>query len=386
LQVTDCELALAIIYRPKKGEGMAERDPTADRNQRDWIKAALQPAMLLYLLMIPALWAALTVILLIEQKKILDAAVLQGSNLARLFEQNTTAMFQGVDHTLLLLRQEYERNSTKFDLSRLVKNATLGDDLTIQFAIAGQAGDAKGPISPNGTVAISNFADREWFQQQRDTKNDALVISKPIAGRLSKKLSIILSRRLRNFDGSFAGVIAASIGPQFMGSFYKTIDVGRRGSVILRDLDGVILAAGGTSGPVIGRQVMQPALRDALAISPSGHYWGGGAVDGVDRLVSYRTSQNLPIITMVGLAKGDIFAPYERTRLIYASTAVFLTSLLILGAVAGIRHRIRLDRSLAARQLAERKLERAKTFLDTVIEYLPLPVVVKIQLHYSLNS
>ena len=180
LRVTDCELALVIICRSKKGDVMVGRNLMLTRKYRDWFKAALQPAMLFYLLMIPALWAALTVILQNEQERTLDTAVQQGSNLARLFEQNTTAMLQGVDRTLLLLRQEYERNPDEFDLSRLVKRATYTDDLTIQFAIAGRTGDAIGMTSPNGAVTKANFADRQWFQQQRGAKNDELIISTPV--------------------------------------------------------------------------------------------------------------------------------------------------------------------------------------------------------------
>jgi len=37
-----------------------------------------------------------------------------------------------------------------------------------------------------------------------------------------------------------------------------------------------------------GPAVMQPALREALAVSPIGYYRVGGAVDGINRLVSYR--------------------------------------------------------------------------------------------------
>jgi len=75
---------------------MVRRNLILTRKHRDWFKAALQPAMLFYLLMIPALWAALTVILQNEQERTLDTAVQQGSNLARLFEQNTIAMLGSV--------------------------------------------------------------------------------------------------------------------------------------------------------------------------------------------------------------------------------------------------------------------------------------------------
>lgn len=316
---------------------MVESHRIFSRGQRNWLRAALQPAMLLYGLMIPALWVALTSVLILEHKRTLESAIQQGGNLARLFEQDTVAMLEGVDRTLLLLRQEYERDPDHFDLNRLLKRATFTDDLTIHFAIAGRDGDAKAPLSPDDAVATANFADRGWFQKQRAAAIDELVVSRPVSGRLSKKWSIILSRRLRDRDGNFAGIIAASVDPEYLGNFYKTIDVGAHGSVILRDRDGVILASGGTAGPAMGRQVMQPALREALAHSPIGYYWGGGAVDGVNRLVSYRASEKLPIMTMVGLAEHDIFEPYERLQRIFISAAGILTILLIVGFVASLR-------------------------------------------------
>jgi len=331
------------------------------RGQRDWLKAALQPAMLLYLLVIPILWAALAAILLVEQNRTFDAAVQQGGNLARLFEQDTVTMLQGVDRTLLLLRHEYEKDPGKFDPRRLLQAASPTDGLIIQYAISGQSGEGRTLL---GNTMIANFADRDWFVRRRAAKVDELDIAEPTVGRLSGKWIVILSRRLRNDDGEFAGVVAASIDPLFIGSFYKTIDVGAHGSVVLRNLDGVILASGGTSTPAMGRQVMQPALREALAASPIGYYWGGGAVDGINRLVSYRASDKLPIITMVGLAEQDIFATYRRARLVSVSATVILTALLIFGYFFGIRHRL----GLAVR---EKLIAKQKLHLDSALSNMP---------------
>ena len=356
---------------------MIESVSTTPRKLPEWMKASLQPAMLLCMLMIAALWAALIMILHFERQRTLDIAGQQASNLARLFEENTASMLRSVDHTLLLLRQEYEQDPTGFDINRLATLMLSPDVLTIQFAISGPTGRAKALTTTAGGTTTADFADREWFQQQRAATSDELGISKPAAGRLSNKLAIVLSRRIRNPDGSFNGVVAASVDPHFIESFFKSIDVGANGSVILRNLAGVILASGGTAGPATGRTVMQPALHDALEKSPSGLYWGGGAVDGINRLVAYRTAKDLPIIVMVGLAETDIFAGYQRTRLIFVAAAVIVTWLLVLGTLAGIRHHLRLIRSSAARLLAEKKLEEARTFLDTIIENVPLPIVVK---------
>ncbi len=74
---------------------MSETHRVVQREQCSWLKAALQPAMLAYFFMIPALWAALTAALIFENKRTLESAVQQGANLARLFEQNTTTMPDG---------------------------------------------------------------------------------------------------------------------------------------------------------------------------------------------------------------------------------------------------------------------------------------------------
>ena len=341
------------------------------------MKAALQPAMLLCLLLLPTLWVAVSLILLIERQRTQDTAIQQGSNLVRLFEENTTSMLRSVDRKLLLLRQEHEDNPDILNLARLAKHVTAPGDLNIRFAIVDQDGRAQAIDAVNGAAMTADFGDRDWFRQQRDAANDELGISKPVISRLTNKWSIVLSRRLRKADDSFAGVIATAVDPQLIAAFYKTVDVGETGSVILRDLDGVILASGGIVSPVTGRQVMQPALRDALAKSPIGYYWGGGAVDGINRLVAYRKSADPPVIMMVGLADKDIFASYDRVRSIVLSAAVIFTVLLAIAAIASIRHQHRLNLSSDARRSAEKQLENAKAFLDTVIEHLPLPIVVK---------
>ena len=336
-----------------------------------------QPIVLVCALMIAVLWGALNFILAIEHQRSLDSAVQQGNNLVRLFEENTSSMLLGVDRTLLSLRREYEENRAQFDLSLTGKRNNFVDDLTTRFTFVRPDGRAQVPIDSNMNIANADLSDREWFIQQRNTKNDRLVIGLPGSSRLTNKRIIILSRRLRNADDSFAGVIAAAIDPQFIANFYKTIDLGPRGSVLLRNLDGVILASDGTVGPTAGRQVMQPELRDALKVSPTGYYWGGGAVDGTNRLVSYRTSRDVPIMLMVGRAESDVFAGYEHIRLIFILTAVALTVLLGFIAIVGIRHQLRLSRSAAGRRRAEKELEHTQKFLDTIIENLPLPVVVK---------
>jgi diguanylate cyclase (GGDEF)-like protein/PAS domain S-box-containing protein len=326
--------------------------------------------------MIVVLWTVLSLVLMAERATTVESAVQQGNNIVRLFQQNTDAMLMSVDQTLLVLRQKYEEDPSYFDLKNLLKQSISADSLTTLLGIVDENGDATA-VASDGTEQKAHLGDREYFLQQRDAATDSVLIGGPTVGRFTGRQTIIVSRKLRHPDGSFAGVIAAAVDPGFIGKFYGSIDIGPRANVILRNFDGMIIASAGTVVYTIGRQVMQPVLRAALAKSPNGYLWGGGAVDGVQRLVFYRKSEHLPVVMTVGLAKDEVFASYVRFRLISVSAAIVLTVLFTLGAISSVRHQLRLSRSLAARIAAERNLAHAKRFLDTVIEHLPLPVIVK---------
>jgi diguanylate cyclase (GGDEF)-like protein/PAS domain S-box-containing protein len=72
----------------------------------------------------------------------------------------------------------------------------------------------------------------------------------------------------------------------------------------------------------------------------------------------------LALIAMVGLAGRDIFAPYNRLRLIFFAAACVLTALLFIGFLVSIRHRSR---------LAEREnlIARQKVHLDSALANMP---------------
>jgi diguanylate cyclase (GGDEF)-like protein len=156
-------------------------------------------------------------------------------------------------------------------------------------------------------------------------------------------LTAQISRRLRHPDGSFAGTIVAALDPGSVERFFGAVDLGPGGTALLRYLDGVILASHGFKGQVVGRQVMPAVVRDALARGPSGLYWGKRALEGVNRLVSYRTLERFPLLMSVGLAEDYIFESYWRNRATYLTIASMVTMVVLIAIVAGIRHQLRLD-------------------------------------------
>src|SRR6202030_1906960 len=85
-----------------------------------------------------------------------------------------------------------------------------------------------------------DVSDREHFRVQVGNTADLLFISKPVLGRASGQWSVQLTRRFKNADGSFGGIIVASLNPLHFTSFYNRIDSGTDASIAMIGSDGVI--------------------------------------------------------------------------------------------------------------------------------------------------
>src|ERR1043166_7108827 len=246
------------------------------RRPSQWLRYVTQPPPMIGIVIIVICWIGLAYQLHIEHAKSVDTAIERGGGLARLFEENTIRLLNGVDRTLVLLRVAYEENPEQFDLGNFAERTSLLGDLTIQVAIIDADGYLKASTS-DYTGSRIYLGDREHFQVHVGDKPDELFIGKPVVGRASGKLSIQLSRRIRKPDGSFGGVIFSSIDPGFVGQFHSSIKLGEYSGVSLRGLDGVVRAAAGFSAADTYKDSLPKALADALANTATGHYWPEGS-------------------------------------------------------------------------------------------------------------
>jgi methyl-accepting chemotaxis protein len=309
-----------------------------------WLRHLWQPAPMFGLAVIAICWIGLTFQLSVERAKAIDTAIERGSGLARLFEEATIRLIKGVDRTLLLLRLAYKENPEHFDLRRWAEQTSLLGDLTIQSALIGPDGFMKASTAGNSGAPLY-LGDREHFQAQVNAKTDELFIGKPVVGRASGKPSIQLSRQLRKPDGSFDGVIVASIDPGFIEQFHRSMNLGEDSATTVRGLDGVIRAFYGFSNSSFDKEKAPKVLSDALARAPEGYVWDGGAVDGINRLISYRVIGGYPLLVTVSKTESHIFAEYQRHRFMYYAIAAVLTMLTLIAVIFSIRRQSFLKRS-----------------------------------------
>jgi diguanylate cyclase (GGDEF)-like protein len=310
-----------------------------------WLRAFAQVSTLLCAMMIALVWVGVGFHLQVEHSDAERAAVQNSANLARAFEEHLSRTLNEIDRSLRSIRSNYLLDPEGFDLRRWLEISRLFDGNTLQVAIISPEGFIKLSNINSSTAVGTDLRDREHFRRFVNDDSDDLFVSKPVIGRTTGKWSVQLARRITNPDGSFGGVVDASLDPSYLSRFYGSVDVGSEGYVRIVGFDGVVRAVGGRSTEALGKDLTTAALFANFAKQAAGwFYTESGFTDHVPRLVTYRSMKDYPLIVTIGLSTSELFSGVYAKQRWYNLIAVALT-LVILGLNAiSVRGRFLRDR------------------------------------------
>jgi signal transduction histidine kinase/ActR/RegA family two-component response regulator len=276
-------------------------------------------------LVIGLIWTGIAFNLWHERQTLQREAVSDTANFARVFDENITRTVEGVDQTLMFLRDAYQHDPAGFAGGSWASARPLLDDLQVQMALADRDGNLLWSNLGPASSAI-NVADRPHFQFQQTGTGDELFISKPVLGRLSGKWTIQFTRKLFAPDGSFGGIVVVSLDPYYLMRFYESISIDN-GSILLATIDGTVLARVPEHEELLGGNLPDAMMRRLLHATTDGAYRVASTLDQVERIVSARRLHRYPLLVAVGLAVDDVFAPYERNKRLYVIAGLSLTVL-----------------------------------------------------------
>jgi diguanylate cyclase (GGDEF)-like protein/PAS domain S-box-containing protein len=335
-----------------------------------WLRASLQPATYLGLAMLLLVWGAIFLKIHEERDRAYLDADRDASNLARIFEEHVYRTIKSVDQSLLFLRELYKRDPANLDLMDWIIRSKIHDDQTLQLSFVGSDGNIKASNLPLRDSI--NVANREHFRVHISEKSDELYISEPLIGRASGKWSIQLTRGLKASDGSFAGVLVASLDPSVLSDFYKSIDIGPESSITIDGLDGIVRVRRGamaeafadraSRGPV---SIIGGFLLERARAASAGTYWSAQRhFDSVKRLISYRAVREFPLIVTVGFSENEIYGPTRRNAMIYFGFGIGLTIFILIAIGSGTARALKLSAATSA-------LETTNSRFRTSLENMP---------------
>jgi len=313
------------------------------------MRSLMTNAMVTIAALILLSWAVVGWMLWQAHAEAIHSAGAAGQHMARVLAEYESSSLRALDLTLRSLREDWLRDPASIEASVVKYQEHLQREGLIQVAVVDAEGWTRYSRMPLEKPV--NFADRDYFQRQKSSGRDEMVISAPVMGRITKQWAIQFSRPIYDRAGAFAGLIVVALPPPALELVYRDVRASTEDVVTLARSDGGILArTGGLDRTTHVSLKDSPGLRDD---DPSvGTFEGLGPIDGVARLFAYSKVRGYPLTVYVSQKMQTVLASFYAQRLELLTVAVIATALLLVLARLW-RSRLKLSEQVLEHQRRE---------------------------------
>ncbi len=266
----------------------------------------------------------------------ITAARTDAQSFARILAEHTALTFEDVDRVLLQAEAIRKTSTSAKHTDPGIANVALrqlqrGSSIFVSVGWT----DASGEViahSYDHAPPRRNISDMSHFIAQRDNSEEGLFIAPPYRSASGDKWFTAASRRLSAADGSFAGIVTAPIDQSYFTKLYRSIDLGKGGSIVLLHREGRLLAREPERADAPGTSFSDsPLFRRYLPSSEAGSYELTSPVDGVARILGYKAVPRLPLVLAVTYARSDVLAPWYRHLYTFGLLVVAVVSVILFG-------------------------------------------------------
>jgi PAS domain S-box-containing protein len=173
----------------------------------------------------------------------IQAAEREIGNEANALAEQTAWTLQAVDLLLLDTARWYRSDAQGIPPERLdaaLAIRTAGLQQVRQVMIIDAQGNQRYRSRALSTPNL-NISDRSYFTAQRNSAGIGLFMSEPLVTRSEGRPAVVLSRRIDDERGAFAGIVTATVDLEDLNQFYRAANVEMAGAIqLLRD-DGTLL-------------------------------------------------------------------------------------------------------------------------------------------------
>ncbi len=292
-----------------------------------------------------------------ERTNLTTQSVVVGNALAA----HSRQIMRQVDTILRGVQIFYSRSQSIPDSQRYIAGLTVDEGLFSGIFIADRGGRVS--LIQDKTAEGFSVDDRSYFRLHQADPSSGMIISPVVAGRATNAFNFHVSRRLDNADGSFAGVVIATVNPDVFVDYMR--DLSNRPAA-------ATIALYGTSDHKLRFRIPVPsALQwDKPVDSPiwgllphgnSGHFAGISPIDGVARSLYFKKVADYPLVAMSGFSESSLAAmAFDRGRWLLFGSAALASFILLLATSASlaITRGTRLGNAKAELESLYREMER----------------------------
>ncbi len=256
------------------------------------------------------------------------------ANMANALAEQTAWTLQAVDLLLLDTARWYRRDSQGIPPERVeavLRNRTAGLQQVRQVMIVDAQGNQRygsRGIAPPG----HNVSDRSYFVAQRNGSGVGLFMSEPLVTRSEGRAAVVLSRRLDDEQGNFAGVVTAAVDLHDLEQYYRVVNLGLGSAIQLVHDDGTLVTRNPPTPEAVGRKF--PALLTAPA-TPAPRLVN--PIDGQADFIAVARVRNAPLTIAVTREEAAALQPWRDETISVGVRTLILTMLGALTIAALLR-------------------------------------------------
>ncbi len=296
-----------------------------------------------------------------EYRLAVENAGAQTRGLSQLLQEHARQSMRRVELALAQASGELkdlrtdDRQSQEQVRQRLITH--LPTDLLIgSFGVIDKAGQIVVSTPTDRPYLLPGASDRDYFLAHVNGSTSGIFVGAAVKSRVTDKWIIPVSVRRVSARGEFDGVFMAALDPAYFQSFYNSIEVGSDGFVTLFSREGWAVARSPFDESIAEKNwAASPLFLNHLAKASSGTIRQVVVADGVERIYSYSSVRDYPLIVAVGISLTDGLAAW-RDRM--AIELALLGLLLLVLGLAGFmlsrqwRERIRVQSAYELSQIS----------------------------------
>lgn len=269
--------------------------------------------------------------------------------IARGYADHLARTFQVVDQILQHVRFEWRITEGGLRLEDSGHSGLFPSSPVFNIGIV----DRDGRLVTNTLgVRQEDVSDRLYFRVHQDADVDSFYIGQPAMGRTSGRTVVHFSRRMSDKDGSFDGVVRASVAPEYLTASYDRVTLGQKGilAVLGSDLGLRASRIGSTvfesdKHAFVESAFATPGARKSVLAKPSGSIFVSGDdwfTDRRNRYIGWQTVAGYPIVAVAGLDEQEAFAGFAEARTNAIELALAASAILAAFTVAAMGLSLRL--------------------------------------------
>lgn len=306
------------------------------------------------LLVVSLVWIFVVVQIRYERHEAIAAAIRENVNRAIALEQYVTRTLERADLASAFVAERYAAllpPGAKLPpgVGRIDHRALRSKGLR-EINVVNATGELVA-TSVDTVQRRTSVADAPIFRWHRSHAGTALRVNPPSPSRFLTETLIVLSRRINDSDGRFAGVIGVQVRPSELTNFLHDATLSDTDVVSVIGLDGVTRARRTGDTESFGQNVRGTMVMRMQQRNPNGTYLGPSVLDGRVRYFSHRRLPDYQLFVTSGMAQAAVLRPIDARARGYLVAAVLITAATLLAALLVltlVKRRVRREAEIVA--------------------------------------